>query len=76
MKTLFFIAHLFGEVKKDGDWYVSYCPPLDVYSQGKTKEEAIKNLIEASILFIESCFKRGTLNVVLNELGFNVLRKI
>ncbi|MEW6202185.1 MAG: type II toxin-antitoxin system HicB family antitoxin [bacterium] len=75
MKTLFFIAHLFGEVKKDGDWYVSCCPPLDVYSQGKTKEEAINNLIEASTLFIESCIKRGTLDEVLRELGFEAYEK-
>ncbi len=50
--------------------YVSHCPALDLYSQGATEEEAEKNIIEATELFILSCIKRNTLNEVLKASGF------
>jgi len=40
-------------IQRDGDWYVSWCPELDVASQGKTVEEARGNLVEAIELFFE-----------------------
>ena len=60
---------LFGVMKREGDWYIAHCPPLDLTTQGKTLAEAKKNLIEASELFITSCFERGTLGQALKELG-------
>jgi predicted RNase H-like HicB family nuclease len=47
MKTLSAVIH------KEGDWFVSLCPELDVASQGKTIEEAIANLKEAVSLYLE-----------------------
>jgi predicted RNase H-like HicB family nuclease len=47
MKTLSAVIH------KEGDWFVSLCPELDVASQGKTIEEAISNLKEAVSLYLE-----------------------
>ena len=38
---------------KEGDWYVSLCPQLDIASQGKTVEEAVSNLQEAVELYLE-----------------------
>jgi len=61
---------LFGNIKRQGKWFVAYCPPLDLSTQGKTIEEAKKNLVEASQLFIISCLERGTLDQALKELGF------
>jgi len=61
---------LFGVVKREGDWYIAHCPPLDVASQGRTLAEAKANLIEASELFITSCLERGTLEQAMKELGF------
>lgn len=52
--------------------YVSYCPALDLYSQGATVKEARANIAEAVQLFIESCFERGTLRDVLLECGFRL----
>ena len=49
---------------------MAYCPPLDLSTQGKTQEEAKRNLIEASELFLISCIERGTLEMALKELGF------
>lgn len=40
-------------VQKEGKWYVAISPELDVASQGKTVEEALKNLKEAVELYIE-----------------------
>ncbi|WP_321429940.1 type II toxin-antitoxin system HicB family antitoxin [uncultured Methanolobus sp.] len=34
-------------IHKEEDWYVSWCPELDVASQGKTVEETLDNLREA-----------------------------
>ncbi|MDG6245010.1 MAG: type II toxin-antitoxin system HicB family antitoxin [Methanolobus sp.] len=40
-------------IHKEGDWYVSWCPELDIASQGKDVEEAICNLREAVELYME-----------------------
>jgi len=61
---------LYGVVKRDGDWYVAHCPPLDLTTQGRTLSEAKANLVEASELFIASCLERGTLDQAMKELGF------
>ena len=40
-------------IEKEEDMYVSLCPELDIASQGRTVEEAKKNLEEAISLFFE-----------------------
>ena len=47
MKKLSAVIH------KEGDWFVSLCPEIDIASQGKTIEEAITNLKEAVSLYLE-----------------------
>jgi predicted RNase H-like HicB family nuclease len=61
---------LFGTVKREGDWYIAHCPPLDVTTQGRSAAEARENLREASELFIVSCLERGTFDQALRELGW------
>jgi len=63
---------LFGTLKREGKWYIAHCPPLDITTQGRTEEEARRNLIEACELFIISCFERGTFEQALRELGWHV----
>ena len=58
--------------KEKPGMYVSYCPALDLYSQGATAKEARLNIIEAVQLFIESCFEDGVLNDVLRASGFRL----
>jgi predicted RNase H-like HicB family nuclease len=41
-------------IHKEGKWYVSWCPELDVASQGETIEETIDNLKEAVELYLEN----------------------
>lgn len=40
-------------VRKEGRLYVSWCPDLDVASQGRTIEKALANLREAIELYLE-----------------------
>ncbi len=58
-------------VKRVGDMFVAECSPLDVFSQGPTKEKALDNLVEALQLFVETCFEMGTLGEVFKECGFH-----
>jgi predicted RNase H-like HicB family nuclease len=41
-------------IEREGDGYVSFCPELDVASQGDTVEEARGNLVEAVELFLDT----------------------
>ena len=41
-------------IEREGDWYVSLCPELDIASQGRTVEEARCALVEALELFFET----------------------
>jgi predicted RNase H-like HicB family nuclease len=40
-------------VRREGKLYVALCPEVDVASQGKSVEEALKNLKEALELYLE-----------------------
>lgn len=64
---------LFGVVKPENGWFIAHCPPLDITTQGRTEDEAKKNLAEASELFVVSCFERGTFEQALRELGWHVV---
>ena len=59
-----------AEVREGGDRFISFCPPLDVYSQRRAEETALDNLVEALQLAVESCYARGTLDRVLKDCGF------
>ena len=41
-------------VHREGRWYVADCPEVGTISQGKTVEEAIANLREATELMLEA----------------------
>ena len=41
-------------IQREGDGYVSFCPELDIASQGSSVEEARANLVEALSLFFET----------------------
>jgi len=41
-------------IERDGDWYVACCPEVPgANGQGRTKDEAKQNLIEAVALVLE-----------------------
>jgi predicted RNase H-like HicB family nuclease len=41
-------------IQRSEKWFVALCPELDVVSQGKTVEEARRNVTEAVELFLET----------------------
>jgi len=45
-------------LEREDDMFVSFCPELDIVSQGKTVEEAKYNLCEAVELFLETADPR------------------
>ena len=48
-----------GILWKEDDEFSALCPELDVVSQGKTLDEARKNLLEAATLHLEGSFEDG-----------------
>lgn len=51
-------------IDKEGSWYVALCPELDVASQGKSIEQALRNLREAVALYIHSASPRELKNAL------------
>ena len=49
-------------VRSEGEYWVSGCPSLDVYSQAETADEAKAALREAVELWVESCLERAHWN--------------
>ena len=58
-----------ARIRRKGKWFVSSCPLLDVHSQGHTRGEAERNLVDALTSFLIICYERGTLDEVLREAG-------
>jgi predicted RNase H-like HicB family nuclease len=58
------------EVWKKGNWYSARAPELDFVSQGKTPEEARKNLLEVIRIQFKEMKEMGTLEEYLVEYGF------
>jgi hypothetical protein len=59
------------ELWKEGNMYVSYCPELDIASCEETMEQAKKNLGEVISISLEEAQKKGTLENLLQEAGFD-----
>ena len=57
-------------IKKEQGKYTSWCPELDVASQGETLEEARMNLQEAVELHVETMIDNGDLQELLEKAGF------
>ncbi len=66
---------IFIEVWKKGQWFLARAPELDFISQGKTAEEARKNLIEVISIQFEEMRNMGTLDEYLLEYGFEIRNK-
>jgi predicted RNase H-like HicB family nuclease len=51
---------------------VAKCPELDFISQGRTKDEAQKNLVEVIEIQFQEMSEMGTLEEYLEECGFDL----
>ena len=60
------------ELWRKGQWYVAKSPELDFISQGRTTEEAKKNLIEVINIQFQEMEEMGTLEGYLAECGFEM----
>jgi len=56
-------------IKKQGDRYSSWCPELDVASEGDTIEEAKVNLKEAVQCHVEVMIENNDLDELADRLG-------
>ena len=56
----------------EGDLFIAYCPALDLSSYGSTMDEAQSAFDEALELFLEDTEERGTLALVLLQLGWTL----
>jgi len=59
------------QIWKEGGMYTAYCPELDLASCGKTVSEARNNLHEALEIFVEETARKGTLEEILDEAGYD-----
>ena len=58
------------EVVKKAKWYLARIPELDFVSQGRTLEEAKKNLLETLRIQLAEMRHMGTLRAYLEECGY------
>ena len=67
------VAQLRGVIRYDEDAkvFVSYCPALNIFSQGESEELAQRALGSAVGLFLHACYERGQLDQALREAGFS-----
>jgi len=68
----FMKLQLIIEVWKKGSWFLARAPEMDFISQGKTPEEARKNLLEVINIQFEEMKDMGTLEEYLLECGFEI----
>jgi predicted RNase H-like HicB family nuclease len=60
------------EIWQKGKWFLAKSPELDFISQGKTSEEAKRNLQEVIRIQFREMRAAGTLDDYLGECGFQV----
>ena len=58
------------QIWKEGNQFIAHAMPLDVMSSGGTPEEARRALDEAVHLFLVTAMDIGTLDEVLQEVGY------
>ncbi|MDX2048619.1 MAG: hypothetical protein SFU87_17665 [Chitinophagaceae bacterium] len=57
---------------KEGDFFVAYCPSLELSSYGSDEQEAKTAFDEALDIFLDDTQKKGTLEKVLLKLGWSL----
>lgn len=56
----------------ESELWVSWCPALDIHSQGTTEERAKASLREALGMYVKYCFEQQILDNILCKRGFAV----
>jgi predicted RNase H-like HicB family nuclease len=56
--------------------FVSHVPLLDVYSQGRTEQEAIRAIESAVRLYVVAAYRRGSLGCIMQRHPFGPARHV
>ncbi|MDR3558092.1 MAG: hypothetical protein P4L61_01025 [Candidatus Pacebacteria bacterium] len=75
MKNLAFKASLPVMFLREGKQFVAYTPALDLSVAGNTFKQAQKYFAEAVTILVEECQRMGTLEEVLENLGWKKHKK-
>ena len=62
-------------VFKEGKYFVAYTPALDLSTSGKNYEEVKKRFNEVVNIFFDELVKKGTLDEVLENLGWQKVKR-
>jgi predicted RNase H-like HicB family nuclease len=62
-------------ILKEGDCFVAYTPALDLSTSGKSYTEVKKRFAEVVNIFFEELLEKGTLSLVLTDLGWQKVEK-
>ena len=60
---------------REGKHFIAYTPVLDLSTSGKNYDEVKKRFKEAVSVFFEELVKKGTLDEVLESLGWQKIKK-
>ena len=75
MKLAKFVFNLPVSIFKEGKQYIAYTYALDLSTSGKSLEQVKKRFVEATNILFEELVKKGTLDEVLLELGWEKEKK-
>ena len=75
MKKMMISFNLPISIFKEGKNYIAFSPVLDLSTSGKNIEETKSRFTEIITLFFEELVKKGTLEEVLTNLGWNKVKK-
>ena len=60
---------------REGKHFIAYTPALDLSTSGKSYEQVKKRFNEVVSIFFEELIKKGTLDEVLESLGWEKIKK-
>lgn len=68
-------VEIYAVILKEEEYFVVYCPALELSSYAKTEEQARKRFEEEVQIFFEETSQRGTLEKLLLQLGWTLRKK-
>lgn len=62
-------------ISEDGDYFLAYCPELDLSSYGRSESAATKAFAQVLKIFVKETERKGTLEKILLGLGWTLKQK-
>lgn len=57
-------------IKPKRDYWLAYCPMVDIMTQAETKKQVKENIKEAIMIFFEETIRHNTFFAALHEIGW------